>query len=96
MSVDKFGTSIKSSTTFPINNEKIDLMGKRLTNVGYPADINDAVNKQYISEIFAYLNKSIHERHEILENKLKNIRIELSSDIAKVVDEISDRNEISN
>lgn len=85
MSVDKFGTSIKSSTTFPINNEKVDLMGKRLTNVGYPADINDAVNKQYISEIFEYLNISILERHEILENKL-----------AKVVDEISYRNEISN
>lgn len=85
MSVDKFGTSIKSSTTFPINNEKFDLMGKRLTNVGYPADINDAVNKQYISEIFEYLNISILERHEILENKL-----------AKVVDEISHRNEICN
>jgi hypothetical protein len=85
MSVDKFGTRLKSSTTFHINNEKIDFRGKRLTNVGYPADLNDAVNKQYISELFAYLNKSIQERYDILENKL-----------AKVVDEISDRNEINN
>jgi hypothetical protein len=84
MSVDKFGTRIKSSTTFPINNEKIDFMGKRLTNVGYPADLNDAVNKQYISEIFAYLNKSIQERYDILENKL-----------SKVLDENSDPNEIT-
>ena len=64
-------------------------MGKRLTNVGYPADLNDAVNKQYVSEIFAYLNKSIQERHDILENKLAKY-------IYVVNDEISDRNEIDN
>jgi hypothetical protein len=100
MSVDKFGTGIKPSTihiTFPFDDEKLDFLGKKLTNIGYPGESGDAVNKQYISQLIngliANLNENLKERDERIEHKMRNLRIELSSDIAKVVDKFTSLNE---
>lgn len=71
-----------------------DMNNKRLANIADPIDENDAVNKLYTDELVesvnivtrAFVDKLVSDRATLIERQFVNLRVEMSSDVAKVND----------